>query len=394
MAAEVVFWCVVVARFGLPLLIPKFPLPGILGCLVLDAADQTIFQAFGYDPPFYQSYDKAMDVFYLSIAYLASLRNWTNQAAVGISRFLFFYRQIGAVAFELTGLRWLLLVFPNTFEYFFIAYEVVRSRWNPDRFSRRFWVLVAAAIWIFVKLPQEYWVHVAQLDFTDTVRDVAWFGPAVVVALLGLVAIVSFVVWPRLAPADWRWKLAADPLPAGIDESRERVAFQAAHRKVFDMTVVEKTFLIGLISIIYGEVLPGVDASSLQLFLGIAFFAVLNSAIGLWSARRGHSWESAGVSFLVVFATNIVVVVVEDLLLSRAQGDLPLADTLFFIFLFSLLTMLYDRYRPINDYRVAAAEAEAAAATPEISDQVETDGPVEIDRRDEAVVERRAELDD
>jgi hypothetical protein len=394
MAAEVVFWCVVVARFGLPLLIPKFPLPGILGCLVLDAADQTIFQAFGYDPPFYQSYDKAMDVFYLSIAYLASLRNWTNQAAVGISRFLFFYRQIGAVAFELTGLRWLLLVFPNTFEYFFIAYEVVRSRWNPDRFSRRFWVLVAAAIWIFVKLPQEYWVHVAQLDFTDTVRDVAWFGPAVVVALLALVAIVWFVVWPRLAPADWRWKLAADPLPAAIDESRERVAFQAAHRKVFDMTVVEKTFLIGLISIIYGEVLPGVDASSLQLFLGIAFFAVLNSAIGLWSARRGHSWESAGVSFLVVFATNIVVVVVEDLLLSRAQGDLPLADTLFFIFLFSLLTMLYDRYRPINDYRVAAAEAEAAAATAETSDPVETDGPVDIDRRDEAVVERRAELDD
>ncbi|WP_371400618.1 hypothetical protein OHA10_21800 [Kribbella sp. NBC_00662] len=359
MAAEVVFWCVVVARFGLPLLIPRFPLPAILGCLVLDAADQTIFQAFGYDPPFYQSYDKAMDVFYLSIAYLASLRNWTNQAAVGISRFLFFYRQIGSVAFELTGLRWLLLVFPNTFEYFFIAYEVIRSRWNPDRFSRRFWVLVAAGIWIFVKLPQEYWIHVAKLDLTDTVRDVAWFGPAMAVALLALIAIVWFVIWPRLPPADWPWKLAPDPLPVGIDESRERVAFQAAHRKVFDMTVVEKTFLIGLISVIYGEVLPGVNASSFQLFLGIALFAVLNSAIGLWSARRGYSWQSAGVSFLVVFATNTAVVVVEDLLLSRARGDLPLADALFFIFLFSLLTTLYDRYRPINDYRVAAAKAEA-----------------------------------
>jgi hypothetical protein len=80
--------------------------------------------------------------------------------------------------------------------------------------------------------------------------------------------------------------------------------------------------------------------------------------------------------------------------LSRAQGDLPLADTLFFIFLFSLLTMLYDRCRPINDYRVAAAEAEAAAAAAETNDQVETDGQVEADRREEAVVERRAELDD
>ena len=45
---------------------------------MLDAADQTIFQAFGFDPPGYQSYDKAMDIFYLSIAYLAAMRNWDN----------------------------------------------------------------------------------------------------------------------------------------------------------------------------------------------------------------------------------------------------------------------------------------------------------------------------
>jgi hypothetical protein len=123
---------VVLARFALPLLIPLFPLPAILACLLLDGVDQTIFQTFGFNPPFYQSYDKAMDVFYLSIAYLASLRNWTKPEAVRVSRFLFFYRQIGVVAFELTGLRWLLLVFPNTFEYYFIAYETVRTRPNPD----------------------------------------------------------------------------------------------------------------------------------------------------------------------------------------------------------------------------------------------------------------------
>ena len=65
MSVEVVFWAVVLARFGLPLLIPRYPLPAIVGCLVLDGVDQTIFQSFGFDPPFYQSYDKAMDVFYL-----------------------------------------------------------------------------------------------------------------------------------------------------------------------------------------------------------------------------------------------------------------------------------------------------------------------------------------
>jgi hypothetical protein len=264
MSVEFVFWCVVLARFVLPLLIPRYPLPAIVGCLLLDGVDQTIFQLFGYDPPFYQSYDKAMDVFYLSVAYLASLRNWANQAAVRVSRFLFFYRQVGVVAFELSGLRALLLLFPNTFEYFFIAYEAIRTRWNVARFGLRFWVLVAGAIWIFVKLPQEYWIHIAQLDLTDTIRDVPWFLPLVIVVLLGLAAVAYYVVRPRLKPVDWTWRFSADPLPAGIDEAHERAAHQAAHRKVFDTTALEKTFLIGLISVIFGQVLPGVEATELE----------------------------------------------------------------------------------------------------------------------------------
>ena len=356
MGDEFVFWSVVLARFALPLLIPRFPLPAIVGCLLLDGVDQTIFQLFGYDPPFYQSYDKAMDVFYLSVAYLASLRNWTNQAAVKVSRFLFFYRQIGVVAFELSGVRALLLLFPNTFEYYFIAYEAIRSRWNPARFGLKFWVYVAGAIWIFIKLPQEYWIHIAQLDLTDTIRDVPWFAPLLVVVLLALGAVLLFVVRPRLQPADWPLRLRADPLPVEIDEAHERAAYLAAHRKVFDSTALEKTFLIGLISVIFGQVLPGVEASSLEVFVSIGIYVVINSAIGLWSARRGYGWDSAAVSFGVVFATNIGLVVLADLLLSRRGDSLSLVDTVFFVFLFSILTTLYDRYRPVNEFRAAAAK--------------------------------------
>jgi hypothetical protein len=360
MSVEVVFWTVVLARFALPLFIPLFPLPAIIACLLLDGVDQTIFQTFGFNPPFYQSYDKAMDVFYLSVAFVASLRNWTNPAAVRVSRFLFFYRQIGVVAFELSGLRWLLLVFPNTFEYFFIAYEGIRTRWNPARYGLKFWVIVAGAIWIFVKLPQEYWIHIAQLDLTDTIRDVSWFLPALIAALLVLAAILYFVVRPRLPATDWSWRFRADPLPVEIDDAQERAAYQAAHRKVFDGTALEKTFLIGLISVIFGQVLPGVEASPFELFLAIAFFVVINSAIGLWAAKRGYSWDSAALSFAVVFGMNVVLVVVADLLTSRREDHLQLVDTLFFVFLFSVLTTLYDRYRPVADFRAAAAERKEA----------------------------------
>jgi hypothetical protein len=78
-------------------------------------------------------------------------------------------------------------------------------------------------------------------------------------------------------------------------------------------------------------------------------------------AKRGHSWQSAGVSFLVVFVINIGMVAVAALLLMRAEGRLQLIDTLFFVFLFSILTMLYDRYRPIHDYRAEAAKTETTA---------------------------------
>ena len=355
MDVQVVFWAVVLVRFVLPFFILRYPLPAIIACLLIDGVDQTIFQIFGHDPPNYQSYDKAMDLFYLSIAYLASLRNWSNPAAVKVSRFLFFYRQIGVVLFELTGLRFLLLVFPNTFEYFFIAYEGVRARRNPMRYGFRFWVWVAAGIWIFVKLPQETWVHILKLDLTDAIREVPWFFPALIAALLVLAAALWFVVRPRLRPADWSLRLSADPLPVQMNEASERMAYRAAHDRVLDLAAVEKVMLIGLISVIYGRVLPGVETSDLRLFLGIAFFVVLNSAIGLWSARRGYGWDSAAFSFVVLLVINIVLVLVADLLLARGKGALSLPDTLFFVFLVTILTMLYDRYHPVSEYRTTAA---------------------------------------
>ena len=69
--ATIVFVIVVAARFLVPLLIPRFPLPAIIACLIIDGVDQTVFQSFGFDPPGYQNYDKAMDVYYLAIAFLA-----------------------------------------------------------------------------------------------------------------------------------------------------------------------------------------------------------------------------------------------------------------------------------------------------------------------------------
>src|SRR3954447_1469245 len=295
--ATAVFVAVVAARFLIPLLIPRYPLPAIIAALILDGVDQTIFQAFGFDPPGYQGYDKAMDVYYLSIAYLSTLRNWHSRPAVRVARFLYFYRLVGVVAFELTDWRPLLVIFPNTFEYFFIAYEACRLFWNPARVSMRSWVITAGAIWVFVKLPQEWWIHVAQLDVTDTIANVPWFGPAIVVALILICLVYWFAVRPRQPLPDWSWHLTADPLPAGATTVAERNRWVAAHGRFRSGETLEKVFLVGLVWVIYAQVLPGTRTTSSQLFLGSAAFVAVNVAVSLWVARSARGVQLAVKAF-------------------------------------------------------------------------------------------------
>ena len=358
--ATVVFVSVVGLRFLLPLFIPRFPLPAILACLVLDGIDQSIFQAFGFDPPGYQNYDKAMDLFYLSVAFLSSLQNWTHSAAVGISRFLFFYRMVGVMAFEVTGERTLLLIFPNTFEYFFIAYELVRLRWDPRRFSRRFWIVTAAAIWIFIKLPQEYWIHVAQLDFTDTWKEVPWFAPLVVTAVIVGLAVLWFVVRPRLLPPDWAWRVGADPLPKEMDTAAERDAWTVANVRVWSWSTLEKVVLIGLLSTIYARILPGLEVSDLRMFIGIGAYVVVNAAISITFARRAGTREGLAGDFGVRVVVNLGLVLLARLILGA--NALDESATVFFVLLLSLLVTMHDRFAPVGAVRAEHDRTDPAPA--------------------------------
>ncbi|MCA1781688.1 MAG: hypothetical protein ABR500_04460 [Dermatophilaceae bacterium] len=356
--ATIVFVVVVAARFLVPLLIPRYPLPAIIACLILDGVDQTIFQAFGFDPPGYQNYDKAMDLFYLSIAFLTTMQNWTRSAAVHIARFLFFYRMLGVLVFELTGTRAALLIFPNAFEYFFIFYELVRLRWDPRRFNTRFWLLSAAAIWILIKLPQEYWIHVAQLDLTDTWADVPWFAPAVIASLLILGALLWFVVRPRLVAPDWPWRISPEPLPAEIDTAARRDAWMAKNLKLISWWSLEKVALIGLLATVYARILPGLNVSTLRLFVGIALYVLANVAVSILVARRVGSRTGLFAAFAARVGVNVALVLLAQVILGA--GALALWDTLFFVFLLSLLITYHDRFAPVGAVRAEHDRADSA----------------------------------
>jgi hypothetical protein len=344
-----IFWLVVSGRFFLPLLIPRFPLPAILACLVLDGIDQTIYQQYtDLDLTGYQGYDKALDVYYLTIAYLSTLRNWASSDAFLIARFLFYYRLAGVVLFELVDSRVLLLIFPNTFEYFFIVYEAIRLRWSPTRLSRRNLIIIAAVIWIFVKLPQEYWIHIAQMDTTDFIGAHPWIAILAVIVILAAAVVIRRRLWPRVPAPEYAWRLAADPLPAEIADPSARDAWIAAHRRILDWRLLEKIVLVGFVCVIFAQILPDVDASNGQILTGTAVLITIDSVLGLWTARRSRGTASTIQAFLWLALANGALVTVAKVF---NPNDVPLGNTLFFLLLLTLIVTLYDRYEPYHGVR-------------------------------------------
>ncbi len=347
---------IVGARLLIPLLIPRLPL-AIVVVMLIDAADQTILATYTSvdtsETGAYQSVDKALDIYYLAIAYLATMRNWTSDAAFRTSQFLFYWRLIGVVAFELTGVRAVLLIFPNTFEYFFIVYELIRTRFDPSRISARFWVLMAAGIWIFIKLPQEYWIHIAKLDFTDMLHDHAWFAALVVIALVAAALILFLVVIPRLPAPDWGWRFGADRLPSSLREAHARYARRLASGRTLTREAVELVFLLGLVCVIFVTILPGVDLTPVQVMIGVAAIVLADSAISLGAARRGgFGPTTAAGRYVALLATNLVLIYAGHLILS-SRREFDLGYGLFFALLITTVIWLYSAFRPVYDLRFA-----------------------------------------
>lgn len=360
-----VFWVVAAARILVPLTIPRYPLPGIIASLILDAADQTIFQQFpGINLESYQGYDKALDIYYLTIAYISTLRNWKNHFAFQVSRFLFYWRLVGVALFELTQLRVLLLIFPNTFEYFFIFYEAYRLRWDPVRMSKKLLVSVAAFIWILIKLPQEYWIHIGKIDTTDWIKTTLFGVPAntswgiilqtwpglflVVFIVIGLVLVVIWwSIKGRLPPADRALAFSTDAHQPAFSSEQVRSAVSSEARNIVDAALVEKIILVTLVSLSFAQVLPGVQATDLQLTLGVAFIVILNTVLSHLLARRGFGRAFTLGQFIVLVSVNSLVMLAYSVLRTVLGDRVGIANAIFFVLLFSLLVTLFDRYRQV-----------------------------------------------
>ena len=358
MSTDLLIFVVVVGlRLFVPLLIPRFPLPAILAALVIDAADQTIFQNnTDLDLTGYQGYDKALDIYYLTIAYLSTMRNWTDPFAFGVARFLWYYRLVGVLLFELFDVRALLIIFPNTFEYFFIAYEAVRLWWNPARLNRRQVIVMAAFIWIFIKLPQEWWIHIAQLDLTDFMKEDI-FGVSISTSwgtaigenlwfaglLIGICIGISFAVrkiWQEAPAPDWSFTMDVDK----TIRQREMAEERNRPPSILSWYTFEKIALVSMVTVIFAQLLPENDNNILGTVAAVSFVVVANSFVGFRFTQRGRSWATTVGEFAVMAVVNLAAALVFIALARSGDERLNEAATVFFVLLLTLIVTMFDRY--------------------------------------------------
>ena len=118
-------------------------------------------------------------------------------------------------------------------------------------------------------------------------------------------------------------------------------------REIVDWALVEKVFLIGLVSMCFAQILPGVQATPLQLVAGVAGIVLFNTALSHWVARRGLGWAFTLGQFMLLAGANLVLLSAYAMLRSRFDHPVSLANILFFVILLSLLVTLYDRYRQV-----------------------------------------------
>ena len=145
------------ARIVGALLVLRWAFAGSIAAILIDFSDLFMMNLLDMGGVRnYQAFDKWLDLAYMLTFLWVALR-WSGPPRT-IAAGLFAYRIIGVIAFEAIGNRWVLLLFPNVFEFWFVF--VAGARLFAPRYEltwRRslIWLAPLTAL----KEAQEYVLH-------------------------------------------------------------------------------------------------------------------------------------------------------------------------------------------------------------------------------------------
>ena len=154
---------VIAVRLLVPLLILRYSLVGGLAAMLVDATDVILIELIpgGSFGSHYAQLDKLLDSYYLTLELVVAWR-WSSPYARLPAIFLFVYRAVGVVLFELTERRIMLFLFPNLFENWWLYVVIVDRFWprlSPQSVQT---VAISLVLLLIPKMAQEYLLHFAE----------------------------------------------------------------------------------------------------------------------------------------------------------------------------------------------------------------------------------------
>lgn len=164
---------IVAVRLVLPPLLWWNAFAATILVLLADLADGEVFRrAFSFKKnDSYQLVDKGLDFYWYCFALVYSVRF----PAFKLILFLFFFRAVGAVLLLIKKDRRILVFFPNVFENLFIFYVILLTFPSLTSFlGGSYPYYVGLLISIGLKIPQEYLLHVKQLQLYELLIGKRW----------------------------------------------------------------------------------------------------------------------------------------------------------------------------------------------------------------------------
>lgn len=171
---------IVTAKFGLPILIVRFPFAAGWANFFLDGFDGDLLIPLGLPNELYQPVDKLSDwVTYVAIVVVAYRNAWpTKRLMLG----LFLFRSIGQIGFLATGNELFLAAFPNFLEPLFLVTATILTweravrrlpDWQGQGFAflaRHKWLI--GTLIVVYKLQDEYFTHIANVDRSEWIQTI------------------------------------------------------------------------------------------------------------------------------------------------------------------------------------------------------------------------------
>ena len=206
--------------------------------------------------------------------------------------------------------------------------------------------------------PQEYWIHIAQRDVTDTIKallggteESAWgtliaanILPILLVVAVIVVALTFLIRYLRRAtpPPDHALALHADAHTDKPTDTQMATARGVWMERIFDRDLFEKVVLMSLLLIIFSNIIPTIDTRPITITLQVLVLLVYNTAVSHLLARRGTTFASGILHLVVMWLGNFAFIFLASFL---PGVRVNLFNAVFIVTLLSLLVTLYDRYR-------------------------------------------------